>query len=58
MKKINYINCYFQTNKKILYRCLSSIKKDIKIIIVENLKNLKMKILNESSKILKYFALV
>lgn len=37
-KKLTILIVTFKTNKKILYRCLSSIKKDIKIIIVENSK--------------------
>ena len=37
-KKLTILIVTFKTNKKILYRCLSSIKKDIQIIIIENSK--------------------
>ena len=37
-KKITIVVVTYQTNKNILLKCLKSIDKDIKIIIIENSK--------------------
>ncbi len=42
-KELTVIVVTYQTNKKILYRCLNSVDKSLRIIIIENSKNFKNK---------------
>ena len=56
--KITVIVVTHKTKKSIIYRCLKSINKDVKILLIENSKKFKdEKFLLKNSKILKYFVL-
>ena len=52
--KITVIVVTHKTKKNIIYRCLKSINKDVKILLIENSKNFKdEKFLLKNLKILK-----